>query len=106
MVDQLVTHFAERGVIKESRQKWERHLHDHSNENNWEDVKKWHRAKLKAVKQAEKDTEQTEGAVFQAKSRAELEEEVKQEFRREYTDKLSNSLNDIASANQELMERG
>ena len=59
------------------------------------------------MQKADEDTGQRDGSVFQAqKSKAELEEEVKQEFRKEYTAKLSNSLNDIASANQELLERG
>ena len=107
MVDQMVQHFAERGVIKNSRHKWERHLHDNPTQNNWEDAKKWHREKLRLVRRADEDTGQRDGSVFQArKSNAELEEEVKQEFGKEYTDKLSNSLNDIATANQELMERG
>ena len=43
MVDQMVQHFAERGIIKNSRQKWERYLHDNLGENIWEDSKKWHR---------------------------------------------------------------
>ena len=99
MIEQCVEHFAEQGVIPESRQKWERYLEDNQSKvGDWGATKIWYRRKLKAARDATDDVGKDGAAFFTSRSKKELEEEAKEEIRKDYNKKVGDSLQNIAAA--------
>ena len=110
MVDTLVTHVAKSGILSRARQKWEQHILETPDDNNWRFAKDYFRGKLKSKEDAEEDTGLEGGAAFQAKKQVRFEEEdlkmeakeeIKKELRDEIVDKMGSSLTSIAMAASE-----
>ena len=103
LINQLVTHMARSGVVSKARQKWERHLESHPNNNNWNFGKKWFPRELQDVTEAEEDTGMEKGEAFQVK-----QEQTTQDVRDEMSQKMHASLTSIAmaaTAKQEMISQ-
>ena len=109
MVEQLVTHVAESAIVNKSRQKWQRHIENHPQDDNWIYAKQWHRREIKDVKDAQKDAGMESGTAFQAlKSTQEIERDAAEQIRTDVSLKMGDSLTTIAAAataKQEMMEQ-
>ena len=108
MTDTLVSHVAKSGILSRARQKWEQHIRESPEDNNWKFAKDYFRSKLKSQEDAEEDTGLESGTAYQAKKsvhfkddedlKREAKEEIKKELREEMVDQVGSSLNSIAMA--------
>ena len=92
MIEEMVVHMAQSGIVNKARQKWERHLEKKPADHNWKFAKNWFRRELKEVREAEEDAgQETKGVTFQAKVNLK-EEELKEEVRAEMSQQMKSSI--------------